>query len=229
MKGLIAGKLAESIDVILKDYQGERPIDSMNIIAEPDKTLICSITDQLFRVIYPGYFKDKTYRYYEILNNLTVTIEDIVYYLSRQICICLKNERIHQIMEEKGIAHAEDESDLLTSKEGHALEAKADQITLDFFAAIPKVREYLDTDLEAFFDGDPAAESRDEIILCYPGFYAITVYRMAHELYRLGVPMLPRIMTEYARYRHQPGCDDRKVLLYRSRNRHRHRRDYKDR
>ncbi len=198
MKGYISGKLSKSIDVILKDYRKDRPIDSMNIIAEPDKALIWSITDQLFRIIYPGYFKDKTYRYYEILNNLTVTLEDIVYYLSRQIASCLKNEQIHQLMEEKGIASAEDESELLTPEEVRALEQKADRITIDFLNSIPRVREYLDTDLEAFFDGDPAAESRDEIILCYPGFYAITVYRLAHELYRLGVPMLPRIMTEYA-------------------------------
>ena len=54
------------------------------------------------------------------------------------------------------------------------------------------------TDVEAFYDGDPAAYSTDEIIFCYPGLFAITVYRMAHVLYTLGVPMLPRMMTEHA-------------------------------
>jgi serine O-acetyltransferase len=54
------------------------------------------------------------------------------------------------------------------------------------------------TDVEAFYDGDPAAFSIDEIIYCYPGLFAITVYRLAHVLYTLGVPMLPRIMTEHA-------------------------------
>ena len=128
--------------------------------------MITGITDQLFRIVYPGYFTDRTYRYYEIRSNLTVTIEDIAYHLRKQISNSLKNDRVKTLYEDKD--------------------------------RIPQVREYLDTDLEAFFDGDPAAESRDEIILCYPGFYAITVYRLAHELYLLNVPMLPRIMTEYA-------------------------------
>lgn len=74
----------------------------------------------------------------------------------------------------------------------------SETITIDFFKRIPEVRDYLETDLEAFFDGDPAAESLDEIILAYPGFYAITVYRLAHVLYELKVPVIPRIMTEYA-------------------------------
>jgi serine O-acetyltransferase len=56
----------------------------------------------------------------------------------------------------------------------------------------------LDTDIQAIYEGDPAAKTRAEVILCYPGFYAIMIYRMAHELYTLGVPYIPRIMTEYA-------------------------------
>ena len=67
-----------------------------------------------------------------------------------------------------------------------------------FFREIPAVRAVAQTDVEAFFEGDPAAFSVDEIIYCYPGLFAITVYRLAHVLYDLGVPMLPRIMTEHA-------------------------------
>ena len=63
---------------------------------------------------------------------------------------------------------------------------------------IPKVREYLETDLQAAYDGDPAARSKDEIVFSYPGLYAITVYRLAHELFLLGVPLIPRMMTEQA-------------------------------
>lgn len=63
---------------------------------------------------------------------------------------------------------------------------------------IPKVREYVETDVEAGYEGDPAATSRDEVIFCYPGLYAITVNRLAHELYLLNVPLIPRIMTEHA-------------------------------
>ena len=74
----------------------------------------------------------------------------------------------------------------------------AQELSLQFFRAIPGIRAVAQTDVEAFYDGDPAAFSTDEIIYCYPGMYAIMVFRLAHEFYELNVPMLPRIMTEYA-------------------------------
>ena len=71
-------------------------------------------------------------------------------------------------------------------------------LTGAFLSALPTIKSILLKDIEALYLGDPAAKCREEILLCYPGFYAISIYRMAHELYRLGVPLLPRIMTEYA-------------------------------
>ena len=79
-----------------------------------------------------------------------------------------------------------------------SLDCEAQQICLEFFRKIPKIREYVETDVEAFFDGDPAAYNYNEIILCYPGLLAITTNRIAHELHLLGVPIIPRMMTEYA-------------------------------
>jgi serine O-acetyltransferase len=67
-----------------------------------------------------------------------------------------------------------------------------------FLRTIPAVRSVVQTDLQASYEGDPAATSSDEIIFSYPGLFAITVYRLAHELHLLGVPMIPRMMTEYA-------------------------------
>ena len=75
---------------------------------------------------------------------------------------------------------------------------KAQEISLAFFRQIPQVRAIAQTDVEAFYAGDPAAYSVDEIIFSYPGLFAITVYRLAHILYEMKVPMLPRIMSEYA-------------------------------
>ncbi|MBQ1517344.1 MAG: serine acetyltransferase, partial [Clostridia bacterium] len=75
---------------------------------------------------------------------------------------------------------------------------KAGEITQSFLETLPKMRDYLQTDVEAAYNGDPAAFSTDEIIFCYPGMYAITTYRIAHELYLLGVPMIPRIISENA-------------------------------
>ena len=71
-------------------------------------------------------------------------------------------------------------------------------ICKEFFHRIPKIRGYLETDLKAFYEGDPAAGCFEEIILAYPGLMAITIYRIAHELYLERVPVLPRLMTEYA-------------------------------
>lgn len=76
--------------------------------------------------------------------------------------------------------------------------SKAAQICLVFLRTIPSVRALAQTDVQAAFDGDPAAESTAGIIASYPGLYAVTVYRLAHELYRLDVPILPRMMTELA-------------------------------
>ncbi len=174
MKDYLSENIQSAICDVLRDYRKERPIDSLTVLSEPNKKTITELTDQMFRVIFPGFFQDTTYRFFEIRNNLTVNIEDIAYRLCKQITNCLERD---------GVSKAQEQ---------------AQKITVEFFRRIPKIREFLDTDLEAFFDGDPAAENRDEIILCYPGFYAITVFRMAHELYLMGVPMLPRIMTEFA-------------------------------
>ena len=79
--------------------------------------------------------------------------------------------------------------------------AESYRICKEFFSRIPKIREYIETDLEAAYDGDPAAGCHEEIILAYPGLRAITIYRIAHELYLEMVPVLPRLMTEYAHSR----------------------------
>ncbi len=71
-------------------------------------------------------------------------------------------------------------------------------LTDTFLSRLVRVKELLLTDIEALYEGDPAARCREEVLICYPGFRAICIFRIAHELYTLGVPFLPRIMTEYA-------------------------------
>ncbi len=73
-----------------------------------------------------------------------------------------------------------------------------EELTEQFLLCLPKIKRLLLTDIQAIYDGDPAAKTKGEIIICYPGFYAISIYRIAHELYRLNIPFIPRIMTEYA-------------------------------
>lgn len=77
-------------------------------------------------------------------------------------------------------------------------QVEAERITDAFWVELPKIREMLKKDLQAAFDGDPAARSKEEIVLSYPGFFAVSVFRIAHFLHQNDVPLLPRMMTEYA-------------------------------
>ena len=85
--------------------------------------------------------------------------------------------------------------------EGLDLDALAQQKTIEFLRRLPDVRQVLDQDAHAAFEGDPAAKSQHEIIFCYPGLEAVATYRLAHELFLLGVPLIPRMMTENAHSR----------------------------
>ena len=163
------------VDSILEDYRHGRAIDKLTPKCDPDKEIIIDMIGKLMRIVYPSYLQEKTYRIYNARHNLSMLIEDVMYNLNKQIRLVLQ-----------GTLGAEE------AKE------KAQELSLQFFREIPAVRAVAQTDVEAFFEGDPAAFSVDEIIFCYPGLFAITVYRLAHILYELKVPMLPRIMTEHA-------------------------------
>ena len=86
----------------------------------------------------------------------------------------------------------------LTMEETEANRRRAEETAGELLTRLPDIQRTLQKDLDAFFDGDPAAHSMEEVVLSYPGFFAIFIYRIAHELYEMGVPMIPRIMTEYA-------------------------------
>ena len=171
----IEAQIESIVDAILADYRGHRDIDKMDLKRHPDKDVVIDIIAKLLRIVYPGYFRDKAYRMYNTKHNLSMLMEDVMYNLNKQITLILQSGM----------------------DDGEA-EARAQEISLAFFRRIPAVRATVQTDVEAAYAGDPAATSTGEIIFCYPGLFAITVYRLAHELYALGVPMLPRIMTEHA-------------------------------
>lgn len=169
------------IESMIQDYDKKRPIDKMsNLGNQPDRDKIIEIVDKLFKIMYPGYFRDRSHKVYNMRNYTTMLIEDVMYRLNQQIKTALQFSPEN---EEKGTEFFEKE---------------AERISVAFFKRLPEIRAYLDTDLQAAFDGDPAAYYKDEIILSYPGFYAITVNRIAHELFLLRVPLIPRIMTEHA-------------------------------
>ena len=172
----IEDKIECVVDKILNDYQGGRDIDKIERFHQPDRDVVVMMIEKLRRIIFPGYFWDKNYRVYNAKHNLSMLIEDVMYHLNRQTAL---------VFQSAGEAEAE-------------AQAHAQQVSLAFFEQIPQVRTMVQTDLEAAYAGDPAATGMAEIIFAYPGLFAITVYRLAHVLYTLNVPMLPRIMTEYA-------------------------------
>src|SRR5690606_30759164 len=88
--------------------------------------------------------------------------------------------------------------DCVDSGRVHDFEAEGQIQTVRFLESLPDLRALLATDVQAAYDGDPAASNLDEIIFCYPGIQAITNYRLAHQLYHQGVPLIPRMITEHA-------------------------------
>ena len=172
----IAQEIEAVVDNILSDYRNGRDIDQLDLLRQPDKDVVIDMIGKLRRIVFPGYSRDKNYRIYNAKHNLSMLIEDVMFNLTRQIALILQGG----------------------GEDPQVAEARAEKLSLTFLGKIPLVRSLVQTDLEAAFEGDPAATSRSEIIFSYPGLFAITVYRLAHELFLLGVPMLPRMMTEHA-------------------------------
>lgn len=81
---------------------------------------------------------------------------------------------------------------------GTSMEKTPEELCNAFIESLPKIKQLLIKDIEAIYEGDPAAKCHEEVLICYPGFYAISIFRLAHELYTLKVPLIPRVMTEYA-------------------------------
>jgi serine O-acetyltransferase len=146
----------------------------------PDKSSVIKILDDLMEAIYPGYFGRKyvessNIEYYvgDLLDSIFARLTEEIYRSVRPSC-----------------THAADSCD-------HCLAAAEDESLL-FLRKLVDLRRRLSEDVQAGFDGDPAAKSIDEVIFAYPAIYAITIYRLAHELNSRGIPLLPRIMTEHA-------------------------------
>lgn len=144
----------------------------------PKKSEIIDLVNELQRVMFPGYFGTENTAYVSLDNFAGCSLAVIYEKMNKQIRTAL--------------AYTEDKKDEQDIRE------RAENLTRTFLEKLPYIQEMLWKDVEAEYDGDPAANSKEEIIFCYPGIFAIFVYRIAHELYELQVPFIPRIMTEYA-------------------------------
>jgi len=176
----VANKTEELVDIILDSYKEHDltvRIDAENIL---NKDILIQVLEEIRKILFPGYFDNNRIRKDYIKFLIGERLEFVQYNLKKQVA--------------KSFGSVDSCATCQRSLES----GKAEEIVHEFLQRIPKIREYLYTDIQAAYDGDPAAYSTDEIIFSYPGVFAITVYRIAHELWELGVPMIPRIMTEHA-------------------------------
>ena len=180
MNNDIEEKINKLIKKLMCDYECGRTIDEVKTFDHPDEEVVIEIIGSLRKILFPGYYRNKSYRVYTVRNNVSMLTEDVAFKLINQIRIVLRYDEKYENADESVISE------------------KAEEITFEFLGKLPKIREYVETDVQAAFDGDPAAYNKDEIIYSYPGLYAIIVNRLAHELFLLGVPLIPRIMTEHA-------------------------------
>ncbi len=160
----------------------------------PSREAIVDILGLVLDLMYPGYFGHRDLTWENLGERVGALVARLEPKLEREIenCLCYGRDR-----RPGGDAPAVPQIGECASR--------ARELTAAFLARLPEVRRLLVQDVQAAFDGDPAATNLDEIILAYPGVLAVSVYRIAHELHELGVPMIARIMTEWAHSR--TGCD----------------------
>ena len=158
---------------LASNYETQDILDTSLKVNLPDRQVVYSIMDDLHKISFPGYFGTEKYLSGEAY------AEGILVSLYEKLRTQIKIALVGKVAKE-------------------VLKDRAEELTIAFIQQIPKVQELLMKDVEAQLAGDPAANSKEEVILAYPGLYTIFVYRYAHVLYQLEVPMLPRIMSEHA-------------------------------
>ncbi len=173
-------RLPELIDEIVESCINKDTFAHIDIAMIPSRKSVIDIIDLLKDILFPGYFGNQELYGSNLKYHIGEEVNMLFNLLSEQITRSVKHDCLRY---ERKCTNC--------SEEGY-------EKTLEFITLIPKLRETLGDDVLAAYKGDPAANSPDEIIFSYPGLYAILVYRIAHELQKLEIPLIPRIMTEHA-------------------------------
>jgi serine O-acetyltransferase len=166
---------------ILDSYRESGGINHVDRSNLPSKKAVGVLSEDLLHLLFPGFFSDEAVSSRELPEAAQEIIDQIAAQLESAIAVSLR-------IRDEG-------------KTDEQLREEAVAITGSLFAGIPAVRALLKTDVEAAYAGDPAARSLEEIVLAYPGLEAVAIQRVAHLLYREEVPLLPRMMTEWAHSR----------------------------
>nr|WP_309485112.1 serine acetyltransferase [Alkalibacter rhizosphaerae] len=173
------------VDETINSYARESFILPHEECPLPDRDMIIEVSHQLRQLIFPGYYnrhacRDEILEYH--VGQIMVNVHEI---LTEQIILALSLQ-----------AHAQGNSENICKSVD--IQQAASEMSYQLLERLPMIRSYMAADVEAAFLGDPAATGKDEIIFSYPGILAISVHRIAHELYLMEVPLIPRILSEYA-------------------------------
>jgi serine O-acetyltransferase len=160
------------VEELLGSYAQCGGIKHLNGASLPSKMAVAALTQDLLHVIFPGFISEQVVSMNDLPHETALQMSGLQRRLQREIA---KSLEMHPVAG-----------------------TNAETATLDFLRKLPDVRCVIQTDVEAAYQGDPAAASREEIVLAYPGVEAVAVFRMAHVLYEMGVAYLPRMMTEWA-------------------------------
>jgi serine O-acetyltransferase len=184
-----AAPLEELTGELLESYLSDERARRISQRYLPSREAIVEILGSVLDLMYPGYFGRQDLSGENLGAHIEQMVAALVPKLEREMehCLCYGREREAERPELGECA------------------PKAHELAQIFLHRLPEIRDLLIRDVQAAFDGDPAALNLDEIILAYPGVLAVSVYRIAHALYDLGVPMMARIMTEWAHSK--TGCD----------------------
>ena len=172
--------LPELVDAIVDSCRNEPTICHVDSALIPSRSEVTQLVNRLFDIVYPGFFGRQEMDWASLPYHVGQEVSEVFDRLALQIS--------------RSIRHECRRTDSLCS---HCLDTGQEHAS-DFLHSLPAVRSLVAGDVRAAYRGDPAAKSFDEIVFCYPGLYAITVYRLAHALHQQGVPLLPRMMTEHA-------------------------------
>lgn len=173
--------LEDLTEAVLRSYQADESTRRIGAMALPSRSRIVEVLERIRQLLFPGFFGHKQLSDESVRFHVGNLMGQVAADLAEQIQHCMCAERGCDPCQDPGRCHTE-----------------ADDLASAFLDRIPEIRRKLALDARAAYDGDPAAKSLAEIIYCYPGFHAVTIYRIAHELHILGVALMPRIMTEFA-------------------------------
>jgi len=190
-----SGAIWKLADQVAGTYHHDGVINRIGEKNLPSQPAIRRILERLLTLVFPGYHGEPVRRDADVRLFVAAHLECLHDALRDVLTQTLQFSRRHGCSC-SGLWFDRDDAP------GDAtVAALADQLALDYLQHLPGIREVLRTDVQAAFAGDPAASSTDEVILCYPGVYAIAVHRLAHPLHRMGIPLVPRIMSEWAHHR----------------------------